>query len=104
MATLEEIGHLFDFLRRRKMDYCHTFKSLNGQRVLKDLASFCRANSSVFNSDQRLTDVQIGRNEVWLRINEHLHLSPEDLVKLYAGLDINLSTAPTHGDAEDDQF
>ena len=74
-----------DFLRRRKADYQLALKSPAGERVLEDLARFCRANQTVFvPGDPDLTKVLIGRQEVWLRIQQHLGLTPEQLMKLYA--------------------
>ncbi|MGD9878909.1 MAG: hypothetical protein AB7F22_07880 [Reyranella sp.] len=76
----------FEFLRHRKRHYELTFATPEGRAVLKDLARFCRANEStlVVGNDQ-LTYALIGRREVWLRITEHLRLSPEQLTDLYYG-------------------
>ena len=51
--------------------------------VLSDLAKFCRASETTYLPDQRLSDVLIGRREVFLRISHHLHLSQEQLWELY---------------------
>lgn len=79
----------YNFLLGRKRDYSHTFKSPAGQRVLQDLAKFCRADSSCFHEDPRLHAVLEGRREVWLRIAKHLNLTPEQLYALYAGHQFN---------------
>jgi hypothetical protein len=51
--------------------------------VLADLAKFCRANESTFHTDHAVSDRLDGRREVWLRISQHLHLSTDDLMRLY---------------------
>jgi len=56
-----------------------------GQAVLRDLEKFCRANETCFNGDPRIHAAHEGRREVWLRIQQHLNLSSEDLFQLYSG-------------------
>lgn len=71
------------FLRTRKASYQQVFEGHGAAReVLMDLAQFCRADETTFHNDPRKSDVLIGRREVWLRIQEHLHLSNEELFKL----------------------
>lgn len=72
-------------LWRRRHQYQMTFRSPPGQAVLKDLARFCRAHKSTFYADPRLHALAEGRREVWLRIEEHLKLSPDELWELYSG-------------------
>lgn len=88
----------WDFLRRRKVDYQLAFTSGPGQAVLHDLAKFCRADENTFNKDPRLSDVLIGRREVWLRIQKHLRLTPDQLYAIYAGHQFN----PQDMDKEED--
>ena len=71
-----------DFLLTRKQSYLRTFDGVAGERVLKDLAKFCRANTTTFHPDERASALLEGRREVWLRIQQHLNLSPEQLWKL----------------------
>lgn len=87
MDTREQLGRALDFLRGRKRDYQVVFKLDNpaSARVLEDLARFCRANETCFHADPRLHAVAEGRREVWLRIQQHLNLSSEDLYKLLSG-------------------
>jgi|TARA_R110000823_G_scaffold101164_1_gene217460 hypothetical protein len=68
-----------DFLVTRSQAYKQTFKGIYGERVLKDLAGFCRANESTFNPDPRAEGILQGRREVWLRISKHLNLSDDQL-------------------------
>lgn len=53
--------------------------------ALIDLAEFCRANESCFHTDPRAHAALEGRREVWLRIQEHIHLTPAQLMALRLG-------------------
>ena len=77
-----------DFLMRRRTQYIRVFDfdNANSQAVLADLAKFCRVNESTFNPDPRIEARLDGRREVWLRIQHHLRLSPEQLWELYSGI------------------
>lgn len=75
------------FLRRRGTAYKLTFDNETGRDVLADLARFCRAHESTFHPDARLSAVQQGRHEVWLRIQQHLNLTDEELWSLYGRKD-----------------
>lgn len=79
----ERAAKAFDFIRRRKLDYQHTFNTPSGERVLLDLSRFCRANETTFNADPRVHAVLEGRREVFLRIAQHLNLPSEELYKLW---------------------
>jgi hypothetical protein len=87
----ENIDKAFDFFRRRKIAYQRTFTSPAGNEVLIDLAEFCRANETTFNSDPRLHAALEGRREVWLRIQQHLNLTPSELTQLATGKSPRLS-------------
>lgn len=71
------------FLVGRGRDYRLTFNSDSGTRVLEDLAKFCRAHDTAFETDPRAHAVLEGRREVWLRIQRHLRLTDEQLWRLY---------------------
>lgn len=86
----EAIGRVVDFLRGRKRDYQTVFGSPVGQRILTDLAVFCRATETCFDPDERLHAVAEGRREVFLRIANHLNLSTEQLYAIYSGKTLNL--------------
>ena len=61
--------------------------------VQKDLARFCRANETcVVPGDEHATWILEGRREVWLRIQQHKNLTPEQLFGLYGGI------APNEGE------
>lgn len=78
-------GETLDFLRRRKQNFQRTFMTPEGQEVLKDLQTFCRAMTTTFHPDARVAAALDGRREVWLRIQEHLNLGSEQLYVLYGG-------------------
>jgi hypothetical protein len=81
VATLE-------FLRTRKTAYQLTFQvdQPANLEVLIDLARFCRANeSTVVSGDEVKSHMLAGRREVWLRIQQHLGLTPDQLFQLYSG-------------------
>jgi len=78
---------VLDFLNKRAFYYKAVFDKENTGTlpVLADLAKFCRADKTcVVPSDSRATYVLEGRREVWLRIQNHLNLSQEELYRIYA--------------------
>jgi len=81
----EQVARTLDALRRRRQTYLRTFAHPEGQEVLKDLLKFCRGDGSVWDPDPRKTDVLIGRNEVWRRIQHHLGMTANQLMVLYSG-------------------
>lgn len=72
-------------LGERRYAYRQTFNGPLAEVVLKDLARFCRAHESTFADDPRAHALAEGRREVWLRIQNHLELSPDQLWTLYTG-------------------
>jgi len=75
-------------LRKRKAyrDVFHNSKATD--IVLSDLRSFCRGTSTpavvsriTQTIDPMATGIAIGRQEVWHRIQQHLHISDADLYK-----------------------
>lgn len=80
-----------NFLTTRQQAYQAVLgkeKDVMAERVLQDLAKFCRANESTFLPDSRAHAVLEGRREVWLRIQNHLNLSTEELWQKYGRRDI----------------
>ncbi len=80
-----DIDKLRMALGDRRHVYRETFKGPYAEVVLKDLARFCRAHESTFMPDDRAHALAEGRREVWLRIQNHLNLSPDELWALYSG-------------------
>lgn len=56
--------------------------TVDAQRVLVDLRTWCRANESTFDIDARVHALREGRRETLLRIQAYLNLSDTDLMKL----------------------
>ena len=95
------------FLRSRKIAYGLVFGMGDGNKqvplsakqfVLDDLKKFCRANRSTFHSDQRMSDILIGRREVYLRIVQHLNMEPEQLYAIANALPIQTTMTATGED------
>jgi hypothetical protein len=76
----ESLSKTLDQLAERKKHYQGI-----SEAVLEDLRRFCRANETCFNADPRIHAALEGRREVWLRIQQHLDLTPDQLLKLYSG-------------------
>lgn len=76
---------LRNLFRGRRIAYHHVFNRENQytKEVLKDLSRFCRAHESTFNKDPRVQANLDGRREVWLRIQEHLMLTNEEIYALH---------------------
>lgn len=72
-------------LGERRYAYQKTFQGPLAEVVLRDLARFSRAHESTFHADARAHAVAEGRREVWLRIQNHIRLSPDELWRLYSG-------------------
>ena len=74
-----------DVLRTRALSYQRVFlkKEVHTDRVLVDLAKFCRAHESTFHVDPSVSDRLDGRREVWLRIQQHLQLTDDQLWNLF---------------------
>ncbi len=85
-----KFSDLVELIRPRKKNYALTFAPVWGQNVLIDLAKFCRAGESCWRADAREHAVLEGRREVWLRIQQHLRLSSEQLARLYSGQNFQL--------------
>lgn len=85
MTRVEFVDALKRALSRRRTAYQTTFRGPVAEEVLRDLARFCRANESTYQQDPRAHALAEGRREVWLRIQGHLQLTPEQLWELYDG-------------------
>jgi len=72
-------------LLERQSAYKRTFGGPLAAHILEDLADFCHFNEAGYHPDRRMTDVLIGRREVFLRIVQNLELSPDDMFELATG-------------------
>lgn len=70
-------------LDSRTKAYRKVFDTDEGKHLLRDLSRFCRANTTTFHENARLSDVMEGRREVWLRVQHHLKLTEEEIWELY---------------------
>ncbi len=82
---LEVIQKAKDYFRQKKLAYIRVLDPTpdsahadSVEIVLRDLAKFCRANKTCFDPDPRKHAMLEGRREVWLRILEHLKLTPDE--------------------------
>lgn len=82
MEKIEKIRNKL-FYRRQCYLLVFNLESQAVQQVLYDLAKFCRANDSTYERDPRDHAVREGRREVWLRIQKHIKLDPEEFIKTY---------------------
>lgn len=79
--TPEEALQVFTDVKRA---YTTAFAAPAGPAITMDLKTFCRADETcVVPGDRDRTYVLEGRREVWLRVNDFLTLSAEDLMKKY---------------------
>lgn len=85
MSPLEFLDQIRVALWERRHAYQMTFRGPLAEVVLKDLARFCRANETIAVDDPYKMAVAIGRREAWLRVQEHLKLTPDQLWELYSG-------------------
>ena len=85
----EALHKVKQFLFYRKSAYVKVFQGPLAEVVLRDLARFCRANSSTFHENERVAGRFDGRREVWLRIQNHLNLSQEQLWELLGRPDLD---------------
>lgn len=74
---------VWDWLRGRRRDYQMVFGTPAGDRVLEDLATFCRANATCFHPDPRMHAIAEGRREVWLRIMQHLQFTEDQMFDFF---------------------
>lgn len=80
------------FVAERRTDYVRVFNTPHGEKVLADLAKFCRANESTFHPDARVHAALEGRREVWLRIRAHMDLTDQQLWALFGATPVSKPT------------
>lgn len=84
-AIRERLRELLDALGNRKRAYQQVFGNPVGQSVLRDLMAFCKFDDTTHSDDELQTARLNGRREVMLRIQKHLHYTPEQLYAIYSG-------------------
>lgn len=83
MTPFEIYQRTLDFLRWRKRAYQLSFPDPKNNECLKDLAKFCHADEVCGGGNLYLLGVADGRREVWLRIQKHLNLQPDQLYEIF---------------------
>jgi len=73
----------FSLIEERQRAYKLAFGSPAGQAVLDDLGEFCRARRSTWHIDSRLHAAMEGRREVYLRIQDYMGMTAEEIFRLY---------------------
>jgi hypothetical protein len=71
--------------------YLLTFRTPWGQKVMLDLMKFCNFRISLPIDDR---DTEEGKRQVFLRIQNFLSFTPEELGRLFAGQPIPTGTNP----------
>lgn len=66
--------------------------------VLENLARFCRADATTFHLDARAHALLEGRREVWLRIQEYLTSTADQLLNKYSKEVANTEFQQDNGD------
>jgi len=80
-----------ELLRQRKRAYQLALTSPAGMEVLTDLARFCRAAKTTYHPDPDKRLVLLGRQEVFLRIQNYLQLNHAQLYALAEGKPFQLT-------------
>lgn len=85
----EVLEKLREILASRQQAYQLVFGGETGpvKAVMDDLRRFCRGEDSAFHLDPRVDALLEGRREVFLRIEKHLKLTPEQFWKYYGKKD-----------------
>ncbi len=84
MSEVLERARAFLFGRRDAFRRTFHLDNADNRVVLEDLARFCRAHASTGHLDSHIAARLDGRREVWLRIQQHVNLTDEQLWKLYS--------------------
>lgn len=79
--TLEVLGW-----RKRAYQLCFPKNQRQSDVILKDLAMYCHINEECPHTDLLKIGEWHGRRNVFLRIQRHLYLSPEELFAIYSGV------------------
>jgi hypothetical protein len=87
LSTKDLVDKAKAFLNRRRMAYISAFTNPVGEEVLADLAKFCRATETTHDKDALVAAHLDGRREVWLRIQQHLNLTEDQVWKRFSNID-----------------
>lgn len=83
---LTRLGRLVSSRELRRAYRACLLSPAGTEHILPDLAEFCGAHDPAPKAeDLFMQGRHAGRRDVWLRIQNFLHLTEEELVALYAG-------------------
>ncbi len=87
MSFEDALARTLDFLGFRKRAYLLAFPKEHHRQnpVLVDLARYCHINEECPHTDPLEIGKWLGRREVFLRIQRHIYLTPEELFAIYGG-------------------
>lgn len=97
----EKVANTLGLLRERKRGYQLWFGSRAGHAVLQDLLGFSKFLEGPARPSNEETWRLIGRQDMVRRIQQHLHLTPEQLFALYNGMTVPFLNAVDQKDKED---
>lgn len=88
MSLQESIAKTIEFLGWRKRAFQLLWPGSHRATdvVLRDLSRYCHINEECPHTDPFKVGEWLGRRSVFLRIQRHLYLSPEELFELYSGV------------------
>ena len=72
-------------IKQIKMDVCHTFGSEAGARTLKWLRETCFKYDTTYEEEDKLMNINEGRRQVLLSLENMMELDIEELVKKQEG-------------------
>ena len=72
--------------RKRAYQFCFPKNGLHTDIVLKDLSRYCHINEECPHTDPFEIGQWMGRRSVFLRVQRHLYLTPEELFAIYSGV------------------
>lgn len=78
---MRKFTDLTDFVRL-KQSYREVFGTALGKKVLADLAKSCHAASTTADPDPREQSRKEGKRQIWLRIQNMIHLPDEEIFNL----------------------
>lgn len=87
---VDKLSAVMKMIRRRKFAYNMVFARENKYThvVLTDLARFCRAHETTFHQNDRMHAILEGRREVFLKIQQYLNLTEDEIYQLHKIKDI----------------
>lgn len=87
-SITEKVVNTLSMLRERKRGYQLWFGSRAGHAVIQDLLSFSKFLEGPARATNEETWRLIGRQDMIRRIQQHVHLSEEQLFALYNGMTV----------------